>query len=74
MLKNKSFLKIMDFTKEELEYLLDLSQELKSAKKNRTEEKKLIGKISLSYLKKTPLEQDVLMRLLPLIKEPMFHI
>jgi ornithine carbamoyltransferase len=44
MLKNKSFLKIMDFTKEELEYLLDLSQELKSAKKNRTEEKKLIGK------------------------------
>lgn len=33
MLKNKSFLKIMDFDKEELEYLLELSKNLKEAKK-----------------------------------------
>lgn len=44
MLKNKSFLKIMDFSKEELEYLLELSKSLKEAKKNGTEEKKLRGK------------------------------
>lgn len=44
MLKNRSFLKIMDFNKTELEYLLNLSKELKEAKKNHTETKKLIGK------------------------------
>lgn len=44
MLKNKSFLKLMDFNKMELEYLLDLSKHLKEAKKNGTEVKKLVGK------------------------------
>ncbi len=44
MLKNKSFLKIMDFSTEELEYLLELSKNLKEAKKNKNEEKKLVGK------------------------------
>ena len=32
-LKNKSFLKLLDFTPEEIEYLLDLSAELKDKKK-----------------------------------------
>lgn len=53
MLKNKSFLKIMDFTKEELEYLLKLSKELKEAKKNKKEEKKLIGKNIALIFEKT---------------------
>ena len=44
MLKNRSFLKLLDFTPEEINYLLDLSKELKSAKKSGTEEQKLKGK------------------------------
>ena len=44
MLKNRSFLKLLDFTPEEIYYLLDLSKELKAAKKTGTEEQKLKGK------------------------------
>ena len=33
MLKNRSFLKLLDFTPEEISYLLDLAAELKKAKK-----------------------------------------
>ncbi|MEN8193903.1 MAG: ornithine carbamoyltransferase, partial [Bacteroidota bacterium] len=43
-LKNRNFLKLLDFTKEELTYLLDLSRDLKSAKYLGEEEKKLEGK------------------------------
>ncbi len=43
-LKSKNFLKLLDFNKEELRYLLDLSKELKAAKYAGTEEKKLVGK------------------------------
>lgn len=53
MLKNRSFLKIMDFTKEELEYLLELAKNLKEAKKNKTEDKKLIGKNIALIFEKT---------------------
>jgi ornithine carbamoyltransferase len=44
MLKNRSFLKLLDFTPEEIYYLLDLSKKLKAAKKTGTEEQKLKGK------------------------------
>jgi len=44
MLKNRSFVKLLDFTLEEINYLLDLSKELKSAKKSGAEEQKLKGK------------------------------
>lgn len=44
MLKNRSFLKLLDYTKEEIEYLLDLAAKLKVDKKNGVEEKKLVGK------------------------------
>lgn len=37
MLKGKSFLKLLDFTTEELQYLLDLAKKLKIDKKNGTE-------------------------------------
>ena len=41
-LKNKNFLKLLDFNKNELRYLLDLSKKLKEAKYAGKEEKKLI--------------------------------
>ncbi|NOX64766.1 MAG: ornithine carbamoyltransferase [Chlorobi bacterium] len=43
-LKKRNFLKLLDFTKEELNYLLELSRDLKSAKYLGQEEKKLVGK------------------------------
>lgn len=45
MLKNRSFLKLLDFTPEEINYLLNLSKELKTVKKTGIEEQKLKGKI-----------------------------
>jgi len=43
-LKNRSFLKLLDFTPEEIQYLLDLSALLKKAKYAGTEQQKLKGK------------------------------
>lgn len=43
-LKNRNFLKLLDFTPKEIEYLLDFSLELKKAKKARTENQQLKGK------------------------------
>jgi len=44
MIKNRSFLKLLDFSPEEIQYLLDFSIKLKADKKNGTEEQKLKGK------------------------------
>jgi ornithine carbamoyltransferase len=43
-LRGRSFLKLADFTPDEIRYLLDLSGELKAAKKEGREEKKLVDK------------------------------
>lgn len=43
-LKNRSFLKLLDFTPEEINYLLQLSKELKQAKYEGTEKQHLKGK------------------------------
>jgi len=43
-LKNRSFLKLLDFTPEEIKYLLDLSAELKKTKKEGREKQYLKGK------------------------------
>lgn len=43
-LKNRNFLKLLDFTPDEIRYLLDLSAQLKSDKKNGKEVQKLKGK------------------------------
>ncbi|HEX2934101.1 MAG TPA: ornithine carbamoyltransferase subunit F, partial [Bacteroidales bacterium] len=43
-LSNRSFLKLLDFTPEEIHYLLDLSRDLKIAKKSGTETQYLAGK------------------------------
>jgi ornithine carbamoyltransferase len=43
-LKKRNFLKLLDFTPEEIRYLLDLAKDLKRAKKGGTEKQKLKGK------------------------------
>ena len=43
-LRNRSFLKLLDFTPDEIKYLLDLSIELKKAKQTGTEQQRLKGK------------------------------
>jgi ornithine carbamoyltransferase len=43
-LKNRNFLKLLDFTPEEIKYLLDLSADLKKAKKQGTEKQYLKAK------------------------------
>jgi ornithine carbamoyltransferase len=43
-LRGKHFLKLSDFSPEEITYLIDLAAELKAAKKEGREEQKLIGK------------------------------
>ncbi|MFA6199399.1 MAG: ornithine carbamoyltransferase [Bacteroidales bacterium] len=43
-LKNRSFLKLLDFTPKEIQYMLDLARDLKRAKYTGTEEQRLKGK------------------------------
>lgn len=43
-LRNRNFLKLLDFTPKEINFLIDLSQDLKKAKYSGTEQPKLIGK------------------------------
>ena len=52
-LKNRSFLKLLDFTPEEIRYLLDLARTLKQAKKVGTERKTLTGKNIALIFEKT---------------------
>lgn len=52
-LKNRSFLKLLDFTPDEINYLLDLSIKLKADKKNGKEEQKLKGKNIALIFEKT---------------------
>ncbi|MCK6263011.1 ornithine carbamoyltransferase [Vibrio sp. ZSDE26] len=43
-LRNRNFLKLLDFTPKEIQFLIDLSADLKKAKYSGTEQKKLNGK------------------------------
>ncbi len=43
-LRNRNFLKLLDFTPKEIQFLLDLAKDLKAAKYAGTEQKKLTGK------------------------------
>lgn len=52
-LKNRHFLKLLDYTPEEIEYLLDLAAELKAAKKNGSEERRLRGRNIALIFEKT---------------------
>ncbi len=46
-LRNRNFLKLLDFTPQEIKFMLDLSADLKRAKYAGTEQKKLKGKTLL---------------------------
>lgn len=52
-LKNRSFLKLLDFTPKEIRYLLDLSKKLKDDKNKGKEKKKLKGKNIALIFEKT---------------------
>ncbi len=43
-LRNRNYLKLLDFTQKEIQFLLELSADLKQAKRAGTEQKKLVGK------------------------------
>jgi ornithine carbamoyltransferase len=52
-LRNRSFLKLLDFTPEEIKFLLDLSFDLKKAKYSGTEQPRLTGKNIALIFEKT---------------------
>ncbi len=52
-LRNRSFLKLLDFTPQEIKFLLDLSADLKKAKYSGTEQPKLKGKNIALIFEKT---------------------
>ncbi|HEX5016947.1 MAG TPA: ornithine carbamoyltransferase [Actinomycetes bacterium] len=52
-LKNRDFLKEFDFTRDEMQYLLDLSRDVKAAKKSGTEQQALRGKSIALIFEKT---------------------
>jgi ornithine carbamoyltransferase len=52
-LRNRHFLKLLDFKPEEIKYLLDLSSELKKAKRTGTEQQRLKGKNIALIFEKT---------------------
>lgn len=51
-LRNRSFLKLLDFTPKEIQYMLDLARDLKRAKYAGTETQTLKGKNIVLLLKK----------------------
>jgi len=59
-LHNRNFLKLLDFTPEEIKFLLDLSFDLKKAKHSGTKHQRLKARILLWSSKRPLPEQDVL--------------
>jgi ornithine carbamoyltransferase len=52
-LRNRSLLKVQDFTQREFKYLLDLARDLKRAKYSKTEQRHLQGKVICLIFEKT---------------------
>ena len=52
-LKNRDFLKEIDFSADEFEYLIDLSIELKAAKRERREQQRMVGRSIALIFEKT---------------------
>lgn len=50
-LRNRNFLKLLDFTPQEIKHLLQLSADLKKAKYAGTEQQRLKGKILFCFSK-----------------------
>lgn len=65
-LTGRNFLKLLDYTPEEIRYLLDLSKDLKNKKKSGISHKYLPNKNIVLLFEKLQLEQDVLLKLLHL--------
>lgn len=53
-LKKRNFLKLLDYTPAEIQYLIDLAIKLKAAKKAGREKQTLVGKNIALILKKPP--------------------
>jgi len=70
-LHNRHFLKLLDFTPDEITYLLDLAALLKEAKHNGTEKQHLKGKTLRLFLKKLQQERVALLKLQLMTKELM---
>ena len=69
-LKGRSFLTLMDFTPEEIRYMLDLAHDLKSKKRAGINNQILKGKNVVLLLKKPPRGQDVPLKLPAWTKAP----
>ena len=52
-LKGRHFLKLLDYTPEEIDYLIDLAAELKAQKKNGVLHRELVGKNIALIFEKT---------------------
>lgn len=61
--RGKNYLKLIDFTSEDMRYLLDLAKEFKSLKRAGVPHKYLEGKTSFYYLKRLQLELVVHLKL-----------
>lgn len=70
-LKGRSLLSLMDFTPEEIRYLLDLAHDLKSKKRLGIHSETLKGKNVVLLLTKHPQEQDAPLRWLVWMKARM---
>ena len=70
-LRNRSFLTLLDFSQKEVEFLLNLSEDLKRAKYIGTEKPMLKNKILLFFLKKTLQELVVHLKSLHMTKVQM---
>ena len=66
-LKGRNFLKLMDFTPEEITYMIDLAADLKAKKKQGIAHDCLTGKISHLFLKRQAPGHVVLLRWQPMI-------
>lgn len=67
-LKNRNFLKLLDYTPAEIQYLIDLAIELKAAKKAGREKQTLVGKNIALILKKRPRAPAALLKSVPLTR------
>lgn len=70
-LKGRSFLTLMDFSPEEIRYMLDLAKDLKRKKRAGIHNDVLKGKNVVLLLKKHQQEQDALLKLHALMKARM---
>lgn len=73
-LKGRNFLTLKDFTPEEIQYMLDLSADLKAKRKTEYQLKTIQIKISHLYLKRQAHAHDVLLKLQQMIWVWVLHI